>query len=155
MVPTASKLIYEKMRFIQLTSLCLFFLTFGLVIASPTPRAIEKRDGPVADILNTLQSTIGPIIDQISEEKFVIPPCASLTIHMLDSLVSGSTATSATATPLVNQLVTALNTASGSISGLSSTSETAEDVASQLASVTTVSSSVLGHWRADYSTGYR
>lgn len=98
------------MRFTQLSSLFLFFLTFSFVAATPTPKTVAKRDETVTDILNTLKGSVDSVLPQIT------------------ALVNSGTASDATAAPLIGELNSALGTATSALSGLDSVTETASAV---------------------------
>ncbi|KAJ7704771.1 hypothetical protein B0H17DRAFT_920656 [Mycena rosella] len=112
---------------LRITSL--FLLATSFVSASPTPLAglatIEKRasTADVATVINTLKTSTDSIIPQIN------------------ALVSGSTATDATVTPLINDLTAAFDTASASLTTLALTGglkrQSDDDIANLVAGILT------------------
>ncbi|KAJ7432383.1 hypothetical protein B0H11DRAFT_2161819 [Mycena galericulata] len=85
---------------LRFASLLLLSATF--VSAIPSPAAVDKRasTADIETVFNTLKSSTDTILPQIT------------------ALVSGGTATDATVTPLINELTSALETASGSLTDL-------------------------------------
>ncbi|KAJ7243070.1 hypothetical protein C8J57DRAFT_1084140 [Mycena rebaudengoi] len=116
----------------------LFLLSATFVSASPTFNAglVEKRasNADIQTVFTTLKSSTDSILPQITD------------------LVSSGTATDATVTPLINDLTTALNTATTSLGGLAlpvlskrqSNDEVAALVAEILTDVTTTLDGLLG-----------
>ena len=56
------------MHFVQLASFILFFSTFGLVLS--TPIAVKRDDATITSLLSGLQTTVSPILGQISEFQY-------------------------------------------------------------------------------------
>ncbi|RDB18108.1 hypothetical protein Hypma_000440 [Hypsizygus marmoreus] len=88
----------------RLISFFLFFVTFGIVTASPAPKAaIAKRAGTSSDlqaVFLTLKSATDSILPQIN------------------ALVANGKASDATITPLANAVTAALDTASASFAAI-------------------------------------
>ncbi|KAL5527917.1 hypothetical protein ACEPAG_6718 [Sanghuangporus baumii] len=96
------------MLFTRIVPLFAMFLTFGTsALAGPaiTSTELTKRDNAdIEQVFTTLKSSTDSILPQIQ------------------SVAASGNATDDNVTPLINQLVSALNSASGSLSGLSSSS---------------------------------
>ncbi|KAJ7463460.1 hypothetical protein B0H11DRAFT_85422 [Mycena galericulata] len=112
----------------------LFLLAATLASASPAPApagiaVVDKRTSTasVENVVTTLKSSTDSILPQI------------------DALASSGKASSATVTPLIGQLTTALNTATASLSSLpiSSKRQTQDQVATVVAGVITSISTTL------------
>ncbi|KAJ7133357.1 hypothetical protein C8R44DRAFT_772253 [Mycena epipterygia] len=107
----------------------LFLLSMTFVSASPTPAAglsvVDKRasTADVETVFNTLKGSTDSILPQIT------------------ALVSAGTATDATVTPLINDLTSALDTATASLAGLAlnplSKRQSDDDVAALVAGIIT------------------
>ncbi|KAJ7250702.1 hypothetical protein C8J57DRAFT_1451690 [Mycena rebaudengoi] len=101
----------------------LFLLSTTFVSASPTPNGdlVEKRasTADIQTVFTTLKSTTDSILPQIAD------------------LASSGTATDETVTPLINDLTTALNTATDSLGALPALSkrQSDDDVANLVAGI--------------------
>ncbi|KAK7000314.1 Sc15 protein [Favolaschia claudopus] len=98
----------------------------GIVADADKPIWVTEKRSSTADVeavLNTLKGSTDSILPQI------------------DALVSGGTASDATVTPLINELTSALDTASASLGGLSPVSsrkrQSDDDIANLVAGILT------------------
>ncbi|KAJ7436086.1 hypothetical protein B0H11DRAFT_1755268 [Mycena galericulata] len=116
---------------LRFASLLLLSATFVSAIPSPV---VDKRasTADIETVFTTLKSSTDSILPQIT------------------ALVSGGTATDATVTPLINELTSALETASGSLTGLAiplkrqTDAEIATLVAGIITDITNALDSLLG-----------
>ncbi|KAH8119790.1 hypothetical protein DFH11DRAFT_1556584 [Phellopilus nigrolimitatus] len=91
------------MLFTRAVSFLAFFATLGVFTSakpSLSDRSSDSNTAAVSSVFTTLQSQTGSVLPQFSD------------------LVASGNATSSTVTPLVNQLVSALNTAHGSLEAI-------------------------------------
>ncbi|EJD01719.1 uncharacterized protein FOMMEDRAFT_158873 [Fomitiporia mediterranea MF3/22] len=115
------------MLFTRIVSFFVVSVTFGtmaLAIPSPVTAEVAKRDNAqIEQVFTTLKSSTDSILPQIQ------------------SIASSGNATDDNVTPLVNQLVAALDTATSSLSGLSPSSralikrQSEDDIASLVAGI--------------------
>ena len=123
------------MRFTQFSALFVFFMIFGLALSSPVSKTFYKRDNAVATILDTLNNTIEPILDQICRLIFFV--WFPLTFLIASAISSNSTNDTSIA-PLVHDLDIALYNASSAIRALEYPNETADDTVGMAAPIINV-----------------
>lgn len=145
-IPPATHLSLSVMLFSRVVSFATFFLTLG-ILAVAKPVEVESRAdaSSVANVVATLKSKTDQIVPQISKS---LPQIRHQSLIMIDSRLSPESAAAnphanpATITPLINELVSALNTAQNSLArgpviGLKSR-QAQEEVANTFAGVVTV-----------------
>ncbi|GAW00228.1 sc15 protein [Lentinula edodes] len=115
------------MFFARFFALFFLFTSFGIVSSVPSSAAAVKKRQDTADVeivLNTLKNSTDTILPQIT------------------SVGQSGIASDATVTPLINELTTALNTASSSLASLQTSSRKArrqsdDDIANIVAGIIT------------------
>ncbi|SJK98170.1 uncharacterized protein ARMOST_01431 [Armillaria ostoyae] len=101
----------------RLTSILFFAVAFTSTLVASAPFPAERQVSSVSDILTTLQSELSSVLPQI------------------DTLVSSATANDDTVTPLIQEVVSALDGASSSLSGLTLGGAEKEEVAGTVTDV--------------------
>ncbi|KAK0226559.1 hypothetical protein IW262DRAFT_1294731 [Armillaria fumosa] len=107
----------------RLTSILFFAVALSSTLVASAPFPAKRQDTSVSDILTTLQSELSSVLPQI------------------ETLVSSATANDSTVTPLIQEVVSALDGASTSLSGLTVGGAEEEEVAG---TVTDVAQSLSG-----------
>ena len=101
-----------------------------------------------SDILDTLNNTIDPILDQICRSVFFI---WFLLIFLIASAISSNSANDTSIAPLIHDLDTALYNASSTICALGYVNETADDIvrmAAPIINVCTLAPDSLHCWQS-------
>lgn len=125
------------------------FATLGiLALSSPVASGavLAKRDNAdIEEVFTTLKASTDSVLPQIRKSTFLTILMALLISLALEDIAASGNATEENITPLIGDLVSALNTASGSLSGLSASSvaltkrQSDSDIATLVASIITES----------------
>ncbi|KAK0470984.1 hypothetical protein IW261DRAFT_1425504 [Armillaria novae-zelandiae] len=115
-----------------------FFSLASFVAANPAP-IITRAPASVMDVLNNLKTTTDTVLPQIGRNNLFLISILIPT-HDSDALVGNKTATVASVTPLLNQVISAVDGATSSVfslqvQGVISKRDVKSDVAALAASI--------------------